>query len=236
MQFSTPLLRCAFLKREKRFFIHATHPQTQAAIVAHCPNTGSMKGIIDAPPAAVWLTHHGDASPRALKYTLELAELPDGTLVGTHTGRANALAVEALQAGLLPQFTGWHIKTEAKFDAATRFDLLLTHPATGQTCWGEVKNVTLRQGANAAFPDSVTTRGTKHLLHLTALARQGLPALQVFIVQRNDCQAFTPAADLDPAYAAALQALHAAGGTVAALACRVTPQGVAVAEPLPILL
>lgn len=221
MKFATPLIRCAFLKREKRFFVYATHPETGETLAAHTPNTGSLKGVLTDPTqvAAVWLSYHGEDSPRTLKYTHELTEMTNGTLIGSHTGRANALAVEALQAGLLPDHTGWSHKLEVKFDAGTRFDLHLTNPATGATCWAEVKNVTLARDSTALFPDSTTQRGTKHLQHLTALAQSGVQALQIFIIQREDVTTFSPAEEIDPTYAKALKIFAEAGGQILAIGC-----------------
>ncbi len=243
MKFSTPLIRCAFQKREKRFFVYATHPETGETIAAHCPNTGSMKGVLTPPEnvAAVWLSHHGEDSPRKLKYTHELTELTDGTLIGSHTGKANALAAEALENGLFPHHTGWNYKPEAKFDTGTRFDLLLTHPQTGTVCWTEVKNVTLAQGPTALFPDAVTERGTKHLRHLTALVQAGTQALQVFMVQREDVTAFSPAQSIDPTYASALKTFAAAGGQILAIGCTFprengTPTGINPSKHLPVVL
>jgi len=217
MKYETPLIRCAFQKREKRFFLHATGPD-DTPLTAHCPNTGSLRGVLDKPVSYVWLSFHGEDSPRTLKYTHELTEKPDGTLIGSHTGRANKLAAEALQNGLIPTYSGWHIRPEVKFTDGTRFDLLLTGPQ-GQTCWAEVKNVTYRSGPHAAFPDAVTERGTKHLHHLTAIVRGGHPALQIFMVQRTDVTSFTPAEAIDPTYANALRAFAAAGGHIVALGC-----------------
>jgi len=224
MDFDSPLQRWRFRAREKRFFIYG-HGEAE---IAHCPNTGSMKGLV--PEAShVWVHDHGADSGRKLRYTAEILELPGEVLVGMNTHRANAIAAEAVAAGLVEGLPG-EVRREVKLDAHTRFDMKV-----GET-WVEVKNVTLTDGRRAIFPDSVTSRGAKHLRELQALAARGEPTLQLFLVQRADVDHVAPADMIDPAYGAALRAAAAAGVRVAALGCTVTPHAIVVDKTLPVVL
>ncbi|MBI1308940.1 MAG: DNA/RNA nuclease SfsA [Proteobacteria bacterium] len=226
MEFAGELLRWEFKGREKRFFMYGL----ENAEIAHCPNTGSLKGVLDN-CARIWVRDHGANSGRKLQYTAELCELKDGSLVGINTLRANALAVEALQAGLIPEVgEPGEIKVEAKWDAGTRFDLKFG------AWWGEVKNTTLAEGTVAMFPDAKTERGLKHLQLLRQIAAKGGKALQIYIVPRLDVQTFSPADAIDPLYGAALRAAVDSGVVVAALGCKVTSQGIWVDRRLPVVL
>ncbi len=236
MKFEKPLQRWAYARREKRFFIYGQ----EEGQVAHCANTGSLRGVLEN-TAALWVADHGASTTRKLRYTAELAELHSGTLVGIHPNRANTLAPEALRAGVftgLPPIT--ELRTEVKYNAETRFDAQFTHPLTHEPWWVEVKSTTLveEQGGHrvACFPDAVTTRGTKHLATLEESVRQGGHALQIYVVPRADATHFAPAAHIDPAYAAALAKAVAAGVQVVALGCEITTKEIRVFSTLQIML
>lgn len=222
LPFATPLVRWDFGRREKRFFMYGC----EEGQIAHCPNTGSMMGLLDA--KAVWVTPYPVESGRKLLFGAEMMELADGTLVGINTQLPNKLAAGAIAAGLVAGLTG-DIKMEVKFDAKTRFDLKV-----GET-WVEVKNVTLTDGDVALFPDAKTERGAKHLRELQGIVERGGSALQVYMVQRTDCTTFKPAEAIDPMYAAALRSSIAAGVRVIALGCTLTKHGITVDRTLPVV-
>lgn len=223
MNFATPLVEWDFRAREKRFFIYG-HGEGQ---VAHCANTGSMRGLVPG-CKKVWVSDFGPDTPRKLRYSAEILELDTGVMVGMNTHRANTLVGEALLAGLIGEVSG-EIRAEVKLDAKTRFDFKV-----GET-WVEVKNVTLAEGDVAMFPDSVTARGTKHLRELEAIAAAGGKALQVYLIQRGDCMQFKPAHEIDAGYAQALKTAMAAGVQVIALGCAVTPEGIKVDRRVPVV-
>lgn len=235
MKFAVPLVRWEFKAREKRFFIYGC----EDGQIAHCANTGSMKGLLDA--KAVWVTPFAADSGRKLLFGAEMMEMADGTLVGINTQRPNALAEGAIRAGMVEELgvriqdlgeapmVPLEIRREVKLDAKTRFDLKV-----GET-WVEVKNVTLAEGEVAMFPDAVTERGAKHLRELQAIVEAGGSALQLFIVQRGDSVSFKPAVEIDPVYAAGLKAAVAAGVKVVALGCTLTAEGITVDRRLPVV-
>ncbi len=225
MRFAAPLHPGVLIQRYKRFLADVTL-ESGETVTAHCPNPGSMLGLKD-PGSRCWLSHTDDPK-RKLKYTLEVLEA-DGALVGINTNRPNALAEEAIRAGRIPTLSGYDsLRREVKYGVNSRIDLLLEREDR-PACYVEVKNCHLmRTPGLAEFPDSVTTRGAKHLGELTEMVRQGHRAVQLFIVQRPDCETFAPADDLDPNYALAMRDAAAAGVEVIAWACDVTLQGVEV--------
>lgn len=223
--FSATLQRWPFATREKRFFMKGP----EAWQVAHCANTGSLKGAIEH-AVGLWVEDLGEDPTRKLRYRAHVLEQADGTLVGINTGHANTLAgLWLAQQGL------GTVKAEAKWDAATRFDFCLTKP-NGGLIWVEVKSVSYALDGFAMFPDAVTERGTKHLGILTEIAARGDEAWQVYVVQRSDCTAFRPAEHIDPTYAAALRKAVQTGVHVHVLACRARPESIAIAGPLPCVL
>jgi sugar fermentation stimulation protein A len=223
MQFPDPLIRGRLQRRYKRFLADIVLDDGRE-VVAHCANPGSMLGLAE-PAATVWLSPARNPA-RKLKYSWELVEA-DGALVGIHTGRANALVAEALDAGAIAELLGYdRRRPEVRYGANSRVDFLLESPAR-PPCYLEVKSVTLKRGGSLAeFPDSVTARGAKHLAELAEVTRQGHRAVLFFLVQRGDCDRVAAASDIDPAYASALADARAAGVEVLCYSCRLSPAGI----------
>lgn len=155
-------------------------------------------------------------------------------LVGINTAHPNRLAAEAITAGRIPELAGYTSqRREVAYGQASRIDLLLERPGH-PICYVEVKNVHLRRGEDAEFPDSVTARGAKHLKELAAMVGAGHRAVMLYVVQRGDCRRFRLAADLDPAYAEAFRGAQAAGVEALCYDCRVDQEGIEIAAPLEI--
>jgi len=232
MRFDPPLLKGTFRQRYKRFFADVTLDSGET-VTAHTPNTGSLLTCKE-PGAVAWVSFE-DNPKRKLKYTWELVASGDA-LVGVHTGRANGLAQEAIEADLIPELRGYGgLRREVKYGANSRIDILL-EDGDRPPCYVEVKNVTLGEGGVASFPDAVTTRGTKHLGELVAQVRQGARAAMLYVVQRGDCTSFTAADAIDPTYGRALREAVAAGVLALAWQVRVTPEELRVERPLPVRL
>ncbi len=232
MEFSAPLIPAKLIQRYKRFLADVVMPDGET-ITVHCPNSGAMMGV--APPGARCWVSRSDTPKRKLAHTLENDDL-NGVLVGINTHRPNALAREAIVNGVIPELGGFDaIATERTYrhgEDKSRFDLAL-ESADGPCTFVEVKNVHLcRTAGLAEFPDSVTSRGAKHLSGLAHAIEAGHRAVQLYIVQRNDCDAFSIADDIDPAYANALARAKAIGVEVMAYACEVTPSAITVLRPL----
>lgn len=233
MRFPDPLLRGRLQRRYKRFLSDVTLDDGRE-VVAHCANPGSMMGL--APPGAtVWLSPSRNPA-RKLKFSWELVDI-DGSLVGINTGRANALVAEGLDTGKVPELAGYaRRRAEVRYGNASRVDFLLEDDGRPD-CYVEVKSVTLRrEGPLAEFPDAVTARGTRHLGELAEMVRQGRRAVLLFLVQRADCAAVAPAADIDPAYAEALTGAMDAGVEILCYQCNLSPEAVALDARLPLAL
>ena len=223
------LLEGRLVRRYQRFL--ADVETAGGLVTAHCPNTGSMLGCKDA-GMRVWLSPAANPA-RKLAWTWELVETAPGVIVGVHTGRSNALVREAIDAGAVPELTGYPtLRPERKYGEGSRIDLLLQAPGRPD-CYVEVKNVTAAvEGGVGYFPDAVTARGAKHLRELAAMVAAGHRAVLVFCVQRGDVAEVRPADRIDPAYGRALRDALAAGVEVLALGATVTPQAIALTRRL----
>ncbi len=199
MNFKNKLISGQLIKRYKRFFVDIKIKNQ--IITAHCPNTGSMNGLLDE-GNKVWISKT-DNPNRKLKYTLEIID--DGkSKVGVNTHSSNKIVHHALKNNLIDELKDLlEIKPETKFGANTRFDFLVLKKK--YKAFIEVKNVTLsRKIKTAEFPDSITSRGLKHINELVKASEKNYKIFILYLIQRNDCTSFTIAQDIDPAYAAAL--------------------------------
>jgi sugar fermentation stimulation protein A len=218
------------LKRYKRFLADVQLDSGEV-VTAHCANPGSMKSVLEPLPR-VWLSR---ARPdRKLAYTWEVAEQGDARIYVNPVG-ANKVVQAALERGVIPLLREYPvIQPEVKYGTGSRIDFLLTG-APGKA-YVEVKNVTMSLGAGrAAFPDSVTTRGTKHLRELAEVARAGHLAVLVFCVSRTDAQSVEAAREIDPVYAETLFDVHQQGVVVLAYGGDIEKSGFRLNKELPVI-
>ena len=228
MRFPLPLRRATLLTRYKRFLSDHRF-EDGSTVTAHVANPGAMTGLVDE-GLETWLSPAANPK-RKLPFSWEMVRIGQG-LVGVNTGWPNRLAADAIEAGAIPPLAGYDtIRREVAYGTRSRVDLLLETPDR-PPCYVEVKNVHLKRGPAAEFPDSVTARGTKHLRELAAVAQGGARAVMLYVVQREDCDSFTLAADIDPAYAAAFAEARTSGVEALAYACRLSTDGIAVDRPL----
>ena len=228
MRFPLPLRRATLLTRYKRFLSDHRF-EDGSTVTAHVANPGAMTGLVDE-GLETWLSPAANPK-RKLPFSWEMVRICDG-LVGVNTGWPNRLAADAIEAGAIPPLAGYDtIRREVAYGTRSRVDFLL-EAEDRPPCYVEVKNVHLKRGPAAEFPDSVTARGTKHLRELAAVAQGGARAVMLYIVQREDCDSFTLAADIDPAYAAAFAEARTSGVEALAYACRLRTDGIAVDRPL----
>ena len=199
MNFENKLISGLFIKRYKRFFVDIKIKNQ--IVTAHCPNTGSMYGLLNK-GNKVWISKSNNPK-RKLKYTLEIIK-DKNSKVGINTHLTNKIVYHGLQKNLIKEFKNISlIKPEIKFGSNTRFDFLIISKKYKALI--EVKNVTLsRKKGLAEFPDSVTTRGLKHINELIKASKKNYKVFILYLIQRDDCKSFTLAKDIDPKYADAL--------------------------------
>ena len=195
MDFENKLIPGTLIKRYKRFFVDVK--LSNKKVTAHCPNTGSMMGLLKK-GNKIWVTKSNN-SKRKLKYTLQIIET-NNNKVGVNTHFTNQIIKEALKKNLIKIFSKKIVfRTEQRFNKNTRFDFFIQNEKKG--AFVEVKNVTLKRKNNIAeFPDSITTRGSKHIKELIEAKRKGYDSYLLFLIQRDDCKKFKIASDIDLDY------------------------------------
>ena len=230
MRFPNPLVKGTLIKRYKRFLTDV-ELESGDMVTAHCANPGSMLGLTD-PGLEVWLSPAVNPE-RKLRYTWEMVH--DGrALVGINTAHPNGLVAEAIEAGTITELQGYGSRRrEVKYGRNSRIDILLE--GNGPACYVEVKNVHLSRVPRAAeFPDSVTARGAKHLVEMTDMVAQGHRAIMVYLIQRDDCDHLSIAADIDPNYDEELTRALESGVEAVAYSCKLTPEAITVENAVPL--
>ncbi|MBR8832331.1 MAG: Sugar fermentation stimulation protein A [Chroococcopsis gigantea SAG 12.99] len=229
-----PLIAGTLMKRYKRFFVDI-ELETGEIITAHCANTGPMTGIyIPGSPVRV---SRSDNPKRKLAYSWEMIQLAR-TWVGVNTNLPNQVIKLALHRGLFADLTpdGTEIASEVAygFNKGSRIDFLLSH-ADGRKTYLEIKNTTWTQGNIALFPDTVTTRGQKHLEELMAVLPEA-DAVMLYFINRDDCVYFAPGDRGDARYGKLFRSAIARGVKILPYRFQVTPEGIyylGVAQMLP---
>ena len=174
----------------------------------------------------VWFSKSNNPK-RKLKYTLEIIKVKE-TLVGINTLLTNKIVNESLIRKKIKEINEYkEIIPEKKFSENTRFDFLLTN--NEKKCFLEVKNVTLSRIRNIAeFPDAVTTRGTKHLNELSKAKKNGFNCYILYLIQREDCNSFKIAEDIDKEYKSAFIKAIKSGVKVLCYDCKISNEGIKV--------
>ena len=235
MQFANPLVRGTLIRRYKRFLSDIEMADGET-ITAHVANPGSMIGLTE-PGSEVWLSPN--TNPKAkLGWRWELIRVGD-FLVGVNTAHPNRLVEEAIGRDGISELAGYAARRrEVRYGQNSRIDLLLEDERR-PPCYVEIKNVNLKRGlpgreTAAEFPDAVTARGAKHLVELGDMVATGARAVMLYLVQRGDCDHFRIAADIDPAYAAALVTARQRGVETLCYACDMRLDGIDLAGTLPL--
>ena len=226
MKFTNSLIKGKLIKRYKRFFTDIK--LNNSIITAHCPNTGSMKGLLDE-GNNVWVTKNDDPR-RKLKFTLEMIEA-NNKLIGVNTHRANKIVHHALRNKLINEFKSINkIQSEFKYSNDTRFDFLCGNKLL------EVKNVTLlRDSKIAEFPDAVTSRGTKHLKNLINSIKKGYKPFVLFLTQIQGINNFKIAKDIDEEYYKNYLIAKKAGVNFIAYRCKLSSKEIKIEKKIKII-
>ncbi|WP_346860412.1 DNA/RNA nuclease SfsA [uncultured Draconibacterium sp.] len=227
MRFENQLVHGTLIRRYKRFLADVKL-DNGTEVIAHCTNSGSMKSCLEE-GAEVYLTPVDDPK-RKTRFTWEMIKI-NNDWVGINTSVPNKLAFDAVSSGIIPELSGYTlVKREVQF-GDSRFDIYAENAQ--EKCFVEVKNVSMKAGKYALFPDAVTTRGRKHLKTLMQVKAEGMRAVMLYVIQRSDVNIFAPAKEIDPGYAETLKEAFDAGVEILPMQVKVTPQSIDFTRKLP---
>lgn len=243
LPFHPPLIQGFFQKRYKRFLVDV-ELLDGSIITAHCPNTGAMLGLTNPPSSGgrrkVGLSYSSNPK-RIYPYTLEIIE-DDGVMVGINTQTPNRLIAHALELKQIPSLAHYTKIEQEVFlpyevsltqrTPRTRIDFAVSNPGDKQ-CFIEVKNVHYKKGSTAYFPDSVTSRGHRHIQNLMECARKGHHCVMIYVIQRSDVTTFDFEASIDPDYAEAAHQAMSQGIDVMAITAHVGWDGIELGAIIP---
>ena len=231
IRFEPPLRRATLIVRYKRFLADVRFNDGETVTV-HVPNSGAMVGLKE-PGMPVWVSPARAGAK--LPYTLRYVETPT-SWAGVDTLMPNRLVKAALEQRTLPGFTYDRFRAEVPYGNGSRVDFLLETDGA-PPLYLEAKNChSMFQPGLAEFPDCKAERSARHMEELSAMVASGAQAAVVFVVQRTDCDRFTPSETYDPAFAAAARRAKAAGVAFYAFATAMDPFGARFTDALPVLL
>ena len=199
MKFLPPLKKATLIQRYKRFLADIKLPCGKEKTI-HCANTGAMTGC-GSKGDTIWYSTSNNPK-RKYPNSWEITQNSEGHKICVNTARANQLAIEAIKSNRVKELLGYQeIETEVNYGIEnSRIDILLKSE-NEPNCYIEVKSVTLmNEDGQGYFPDTVTTRGQKHLRELTEVALSGSRAVLFFTVLHSGIEKVAPAHHIDAKY------------------------------------
>lgn len=224
------MIKAIFIQRKNRFC--ASVEVAGEIKEAHVANSGRLKELLK-PGKVVYLVEKNEPH-RSTKYDLELVE-HNNRLVSVDARIPNTVVSEAINDGQLIEFSGYTVaRREIKY-GDSRLDILLANSQMNKF-YVEVKSATLVENNVARFPDAPTERGARHLEELLRAVKEGHRAAVVFLIQRDDAEAFSPNDMTDPKFGLILRKVVDAGVEAYAFKCEITLDEVKIIGSLPVRL
>lgn len=209
------IIKAKFIYRPNRFQAYVSINEEE--VMVHVPNTGRCREILI--PGSTVILREENNPMRKTKYDL-IGGYKGDKFINIDSHIPNKVVEEALknrQIDVLKDYI--HIQREKTF-GNSRFDFKLTN-IDGEECYLEVKGVTLEEEGVVRFPDAPTERGTKHLLELVEVKKQGKAAAVLFLIQMDGVKYFTPHDDMDKKFGEALRVAKKNGVHILAYDCTV---------------
>lgn len=211
-----------FKKRPNRFIAEV---EVDGSIeIAHVPNTGRCKELL-VEDAVVWLKP-SDNPKRKTKFSLHFVE-NKGVLVSLFSQEANSIVYDAIVDGKIKELSGYSYHQREKTVGNSRIDIYLANEEGDccgmdflvDSCYVEVKGVTLIVDGEARFPDAPTQRGAKHLKELIKLKKDGNRCVVFFLIQHPLGKFFRPNWDNDPEFSRTLAEAYENGVEILVYRC-----------------
>ena len=199
--------------------------------IVHVPNTGRCKELL-VDGAAVYLKP-SDNPKRKTRFTLHFV-VNKGELVSLYSQEANSIVYDAILNGKIKELRGYSYHQREKQVGDSRIDIYLANQEDDccgmeflvNSCYIEVKGVTLIVDGEARFPDAPTERGAKHLKELIKLKNEGNRAVVFFLIQHPAGNYFQPNWENDPKFSQTLVEAEKAGVEIFVYKCNNTLEGI----------
>ncbi|HQL36415.1 MAG TPA: DNA/RNA nuclease SfsA [Bacillota bacterium] len=205
-------------------------------VPVHIPNTGRCRELLFK--GARVILEIRESKTRKTPYELIMVYKGD-RLISIDSQAPNKIVEEAVRRGLIEEIGAYeYVKREVSYQNS-RFDLFLKkHEESGksESCYIEVKGVTLEEDGVAMFPDAPTERGARHLKELADARKEGYRAAVIFLVQMENIKYFTPNKLMDVGFYEALAYAHSEGVEVLSYNCRVSEKEIVIDERVEVVL
>ena len=224
------LQKATLIKRYKRFLADVILPDGTTTTI-YVSNTGAMTGCAEAGDT-IWYSTSTDPK-RKYSFSWELTQTQNNHLICVNTARSNQLAAEAINDGTIKELYGYSsVKREVKYgEENSRIDFLLSGENIAD-CYVEVKSCTLLENEQGFFPDTITTRGQKHLRELIQMKKQGYRSVLLFTVLHSGITSVMPAQHIDLKYAQLFELAKAQGVEIIAYSANISIGSIKLSMPL----
>ena len=227
--------KAVFIDRPNRFIAHVEMEGSRETV--HVKNTGRCAELL-VPGSTVYVQESANPERKtkwdliAVEKAVENAGVNGRRMINMDSQIPNRVVEEWIREGNLFPDVGL-IRPETTY-GSSRFDLYVE--AGGKKIFIEVKGVTLEEDGVCRFPDAPSDRAVKHVEELIRAKKDGYEAYVFFVIQMKDVRYFTPNTDTHPAFAEALKRAEEAGVKILAYDCEVTPENIAVRNPVDVVL
>lgn len=220
MLYNKKIIEAKFIKRPNRF--NAEVELNNENITIHVPNTGRCKELLI--PGVKVLIREELNQTRKTRYDL-VAVYKGEKLISIDSQIPNKVVKEALLNKSVDNLCGYSQVLTEKTYGNSRFDFKLIDD-NNREYYLEVKGVTLESEGYAKFPDAPTERGTKHIMELIEVKKEGKGAGILFLIQMEDVKSFSPNVETDPKFSEALKLAYESGVDIMAYSCKIYKEGI----------
>jgi len=185
-----------FIDRPNRFLVNLKLEGSNKTEKAFLHDPGRMKELL-VPNARLIIREPLRRKDRKTNWDILAVEL-EKQIITINSSLPNRVAKQAIKNKWIKEISNYNnLKAEVKY-GNSRLDFLLSNDK--ETCYVEVKGVTLVKGIKALFPDAPTKRGARHLRELIDIKSTGSRAIALFICMRDDPRIFSPNKETDPEF------------------------------------
>ncbi len=185
-----------FSDRPNRFLVNLKLDGSNKTEKAFLHDPGRMKELL-VPNTKLIIREPLRLKDRKTSWDILAVEY-ENRIVTINSSLPNQVIKQAINNKWINEISNYNnLKAEVKY-GSSRLDFMLSNDK--ETCFVEVKGVTLVKGKKALFPDAPTKRGTRHLRELIDIKSKGCRAIALFVCMRDDPKNFSPNKETDPEF------------------------------------